>query len=496
MVKRLICLALVLLLALPLLAACGDGQFDGKDTQSSQVAETVGKAHPDNLPEGLDFGNEEMNILYSTFFGAQHPKTKDVEGDAEGDTVDSAVFARNLYVEERLNVDLVFTCSSETDHTKYAALLDTLYAGQDSTFDVIYHYGLQGVNQSVKGYFKAWNHIPNVDLEADYWFLQQMQDISLNLNTQYLLTGDLLISNYIEMQAIFFNADLLEKLFPERKKSLYQTVYDGEWTWETFFGMVEESYLDNGNTEVDAGDTFGAQHEIFRTYVYYPYGCGLRYTSRDDNGFLTLNYNTPQTGEMVEKLYEFVHATTYTMQMTKEEVTESFLTERMLFFTYQLGNGEGIKKEATFNYGVVPFPKYDSTVDYAVMIANGAGVYCLPVAISSERYEMIGSVMEALCSYNSVKVRPYFYDYILKAKQAGNPEDADMIDFMRAHIGFDPMYWIGENLGNCNMVFREVIKDNNSSNFSGHWGSKGFVYETMLQIIIGEYQKFNTPTAR
>ncbi len=485
MLKRIICLMLAIFTVALTLCAC-EKNGGGAETSAPQPQATV-KEHPDNLPADLDFQNEELNILYANFFASEDIKDMDTEGNAEGDTVDSAVFARNLYVEDRLNVDLFFTLNQETDPAKYTSTVDMLHKGQDTTFDLIYHYGVRGVSQAVRGYFIPWNNVPNVDLTADYWYLQQMQDISFNVNTQYLLTGDLMISNYTNMNAIFFNKAQWEALFPEEEKTIYQTVYDGEWTWEHYFNILNEVYRDTGDGIVNDGDFFGAQYETFRTFVYFPYGCGLRYTERDEEGFLTLNYNQPKTGEMVEKLYNFIYSEHTYLQNDVNVNIQSFLGSKLLFFTYFLGWGSTIRQEATFDYGIVPFPKLDSTVDYSVMVANGAGVYCLPVAISSERHAMIGAVMEAMCSYNSVKVRPYYYDYILKAKQAGNPEDAGMIDFMREHLGFDPMYWIGENVG-CQMAFRDVILDSQSTNFSGYWKSMGVIYETMIGVLTDEYK--------
>ena len=485
--KRILSLALALvLLAIPL-SACKNNKENPESTEAPTSENAV--TYADKLPADLNFENQEVSILYNNFYGASDIiQEKELEGNVEGDTVASSVYRRNRAVENRLGVVLVFDQSMEETPYEYSTLVEQLWFSSDTTYDLIYHRGEQAVTQSFKGYFRAWNDVPYLDLSADYWFLEQMQNISLNVNTQYLLTGDLMISNFSNMNAIFFNRDRWDTIYPTAEKSIYQMVYDGEWTWETYFQAVEDAYQDDGDGVLDEGDWFGTHYESSRTSSYYPYGCGLFYTQRDDEGFPVLNHNNSKTGEMVERLYDFVYEGTHVMEMEQKEVYESFKSGRMLFYTYFLSEGSVIKKEVTFNYGIVPFPKYDSTVDYNTSVAVGAGVYAIPVAVSEDRLGMIGATMEALCSYSSENVLPYYYDFILKANQAGNPEDSGMIDFMREHLNFDPMFWIGQSIGNCNMVFRDVIFTEKSSNFSGYWEGMEVVYDTMLGILIDNYK--------
>ena len=483
--KRIVSLTLALLLVLIPLSACT--KKDENTTESSATDNAV--TYADDLPADLNFEDQEINILYNNFYGASDViQEMELEGNVDGDTVAVSVFNRNRAVEDRLGVTLLFDQSTESDPYQYSTLVEQLWSSSDATYDVIYHRGEQAVTQSFKGYFKAWNDVSYIDLSADYWFLEQMQNISLNINTQYLLTGDLMISNFSNMNAIFFNKDRWDTIYPTAEKSIYQMVYDGEWTWETYFQVVEDAYQDDGDGELDEGDKFGTHYESARTSSYYPYGCGLFYTDRDDEGFPMLNHNNSKTGEMVEALYNFVNAGTHVMAMKQEDVLDSFKSGNMLFYTYFLSEGSVIKSSVSFNYGIVPFPKYDSSVDYNTSVAVGAGVYAIPVAVSDNRLGMIGATMEALCSYSSEKVLPYYYEYILKANQAGNPEDSGMIDFMRKNLSFDPMFWIGQSIGNCNMVFRDVIFTEKSSNFSGYWDGMETVYETMLGILINNYK--------
>ena len=490
MMKRLFCLVLALLTVLPILAACKDKQ----QTEVTTSPEETEDAYPDDLPADLKFEDQEMNILYTSFFEDTDIKTKDVEGDAEGDQVDSTVFNRNTAIEERFGLDLLFTDANEPVVDKYAALVQQLYSSNDATYDVIYHRGEQSAVHASSGYFRPWNDVPYLDLNADYWFYEQMQNVSFNVNRQYLLTGDLMISNYSNMQCIFFNKDRWDKLYPTAEKTIYEMVYDGEWTWESFFKMAADGYQDITGDGVSEDDYFGTHYESTtnRTGTYYPYTCGIRFTDRDDEGFPVLKYNTEKAGEMVERLYNFVKDGTVPMRdLAMDKAREAFLGGKMMFYTYFLSEGRAVKRDAIFNWGIVPFPKYDSTVEHFTTVGVGAGVYVIPVAVSTDRLGMIGAVMEAMCAHSSEKVVPYYYEYILKANQAGNPEDAGMIDFMSDHLTFDPMYWIGASIGGVNAAFRDLIFGDDSSNLSGYWATKGLIYEMVLEKMIEHYKKNN-----
>ncbi len=492
---KLIAALMALLTAVLPLCSCGKDPEGGEQGTTPPIA--TEKEHLDNLPSDLDFNNDILYILYADFNGDADIGFKDLEGTPEGDTVDSSVFARNLVVEERLDLDLDFTKAEQTGPQGYADLVKQLYMSEDSTYDVIYHYGQHAATQSMQGYFQAWNNVPYVDLNADYWYTAQMENLSLGLEAQYLLIGDMVISNFTNMNCVFFNKDDYLKLFPDAEKSLYQMVYDGEWTWENFFALVEDAYTDDGDGLVNATDYFGANFESkYRTGVYYPYGCGLLYTARDDDGYLKLDMNNDRTQKMVEELYKFVNSTTFTIDMeTINEAKPAFLGKRMLFWTIFLGQARDIKAQATFEWGILPFPKLDSTVEHNTSVAKGAGVYVIPRAISSDRFEIIGAAMEALCSQSAKSVLPYYYEYILKANQAGNPEDAAMIDFLRDHLWFDCLFWIGTGIGSVDVIFRDVIFASKTNNFSGYWAGRGFVYETLLGRLVDSYKAALAETA-
>ena len=99
--KRILSLFLALLTATGSLAACAATQDDPEKTDGV-TTEAVSEADTflqDNLPDDLDLGKTTVTFysLSGTRLGA---------ADLTGDPVSDAIFERNKYVEDRLNVEI------------------------------------------------------------------------------------------------------------------------------------------------------------------------------------------------------------------------------------------------------------------------------------------------------------------------------------------------------------------------------------------------------
>ena len=118
--KRKIALLLTILMLMPLAASCSESAQNGDETGSSQstpvAADNVEEAVPDvetkmkdDVPADLDFGGADVRVAHRE--GERGQKEIYVEEDT-GDALDSAIFARNMAVEERLGVKIVPTSLS------------------------------------------------------------------------------------------------------------------------------------------------------------------------------------------------------------------------------------------------------------------------------------------------------------------------------------------------------------------------------------------------
>ena len=496
--KKPVCLAFALLMLLPLLFACGKKNGEGTETTAgSGKPDESQSPYLDQLPEGLNFGGQEVSIFYAIYDGNFDCKLFELEGDAsaEGDRVSQMVFARNETVQDRLGVTLRFVQSVEGygAPTGYQRIIENnIIATQSTEYDLIYHRAANAVVHSNMGYFRNVNDLPYVDWSREYWFYNQMESVSLNSANIYIILGDLLVSNYANMTSMFFNADLFETVFPDRSADeLYNLVKDDAWTWETYFDIVAQGYVDSdGETGETLGDIYGAHYEESRTAQYYPYTSGLQFSERDDRGFPKLTFNTERTIDMVEELYGFMYENDGTTLLTYDQAEEKFLNASLIFYSYFLSRGSMISKNVDFKYGVLPYPKYDELADYASTILTGAGVYVIPYTITDEeRLNCIGATLEALCARSSQTVMPEYYESVVKIREAGTPQNREMIEIIRDHLNFDVTLWMSDSLGQVALSFRQTLIDNKSDNYAATWEKFGTAYETLLNMQITRYNE-------
>ena len=114
-------LAVLMLTSACAFTACSDPvEPDGTtaDTTSPVNTETDNPAAdrlntPDNLPDGLDFGDATLVLLTRT--GDDDTKREFIAEKEDADVVSSAVFERNSLVEDRLNIKISETLAEFTE---------------------------------------------------------------------------------------------------------------------------------------------------------------------------------------------------------------------------------------------------------------------------------------------------------------------------------------------------------------------------------------------
>lgn len=497
--KKILTLFLLLAVLIPLTAGCKKEESSGKNEQttnnSNVNSDSTGIARedtPDGLPSDLDFGGADINIFYGSFDATFSNKLYELEGSMSGDDISAAVYERNESVAKRLNVNFSFYETKNVETTKaYRTEIENAINAGSNEYDIFYHRGATSLIQVNQGLFKNLDEFRYLDLEREWWFYDQMREISLNANKNYVLLGDLLLSNYSNMTAIFFNKSLYDEIYRGQGESLYDVVKNNEWTWDKYYKIVEDAYSDeDGNGFKNIGDHFGAIYETDsnRTGTYYPYTSGLTFSSRDDNGFPVLQINNERTISLIESMYKFIYENSGTIEMTMSDAQSNFINGKILFHAYFLTHGKTIQQNVTFEYGVLPFPKYDENVDYTTALLSGAGVYVMPVNLPEGKIDAVGAALEALCAENYRKVSLKYYDTILKTKQIGSDEDREMIDFIRNHLKFDLTFWVGGSIGNVTNIFKEIVIVKQSKDFSSYWRQNGSMYENALVDLIDSFK--------
>ena len=105
-----------------------------------------------------------------------------------------------------------------------------------------------------------------------------------------------------------------------------------------------------------------------------------------------------------------------------------FLYGRALFLVTQIGVLKDMR-DAQFELGVVPMPKYDENQkDYRSLIFQGANAVAIPV--TNPDADRTGLVLEHLCARSSGTVRDVYLNQTLDFKYIQDQEGQEMMDII------------------------------------------------------------------
>ena len=94
------------------------------------------------------------------------------------------------------------------------------------------------------------NELEDIDFNQFYWNTEIIEELSLN-DRKYVVVGDICFS---VLHMIYANKDLMETA---NLKMPYDTVRNGEWTFDTFYSMTRNLYQDDGDGIKNNTDIFG-----------------------------------------------------------------------------------------------------------------------------------------------------------------------------------------------------------------------------------------------
>ena len=206
--------AALLLASVSASIGCG-GEAAGTDTTAAGVSGDGTTAPAELAPDEinrenavlglpkLDFGETEINILYP----GENVYAQDIVAEQTGEVVDEAVFARNIAIEELLNVKLnPITVTTSTNDTS-THLATTVLAGEDA-YDLCSVHQAYTVKYVSEGYFQNFADDPYIDWEKPWWNTEYMEEMVVGDDRIYFLIGDISLMCMKSLACIYYNKDM------------------------------------------------------------------------------------------------------------------------------------------------------------------------------------------------------------------------------------------------------------------------------------------------
>lgn len=429
--------ALLSCLTLAGLISCGGDTADPSSVTENAATEAVTEAETepldslsarklvsDDVPE-LDFGGKDFRIFY------QKRYTTDAiapDGKESGDVLNDAVFRRNQTVEERFNVKIVGIEGEEDAMVK--TLMNAVAAGEDA-YEIFMGHSMYSGKAALAGYFYNWYDIPHIRFDKP-WFPQVAMD-ALNINERmYMTVSDMCLSFASNAYCIYFNKQLLADY---DITGVYDMVRDGTWTLDTLAQLSADLYRDiNGDGQKNLGDQFGFGGPMSNHTSTWMFACDVPTVEFGDDGTVTSVFASERAATLIEKLrdlYKINEGSLYAADKNvgEAEIKQAFMDGNVGFITQVLLMSESTFRDVEFDYGIVPYPKFDEAQEGYYTIPGGS-VSCLASPVTAADTELVGAVTAALSRESWVSVIPDYYDIVLKVKGARDEASIEMLDLV------------------------------------------------------------------
>lgn len=451
---RSVACVLLAALAIGTFASCADSTGGTGNTPS--VSETTPESEKqwlDNLPEGVNLEGREIRLI-----------TNDQESfesvEEAIDVVDTAVYNRNIKIEERLNYKLspVFN----TNWGEAATLLRNSVAASSDDYDLYGGYSYWSIALATDGYMRNLAPMEYLDFDQPYWGRKFIDAMSYR-NYIYWATGDIVLNYTDGIYATFVNHDRFKTHFPS--DDLYQIVLDGKWTLEKLTEYVKMSYNDiNGDGKVDAEDFLGFVYSLEDPIDGMAMAAGVKFTEFDADGVpylvITSSSGLDRATRFTELLTNLCQAQG-SFQATSDDCKTLFMTFANLHAMFAIGRVKhaiNYLRDMQEDFALIPAPKLDeSQPTYLTTLHDGTTILGIPKTVTDDVADDVCMVMEALAAESYRNLTPIYLDVALKNKYTRDEKSAEMIDLIRQNIVSD--FGFQYTATGFNNFFRQRTKD-------------------------------------
>lgn len=496
--KKITALLLAALLLVSAVACAEQSTGSQETTAAGTSGETEAATEPDPL-DGLNYANADFRILTSTNDpGGVGNSNYLIEGPAEetGDVVDDSAYARNLTVEEKLGVKLVFT-EVDLGYNDVANYINKLIATAEDAYEVIIEDLFPCAGLVLQGAFCDVLKGEYFDFTQNYWSYDCMMDLTIGYDSAYLMVGDFFIDTLRGSHALFFNKDLMTELGMDSSE-LYGTVLDGGWTLDELNTYISNSYADlNGDGNKNVGDRFGfVAMQIWGPSIPFVISGDPGFIERDENGIPSITVNNDRSVVLLDKLIEVFHGDSSLAMVGSSDLGDDaeniFRAGYSLFLGYQrLGSLEKFR-DMDNDISLVPYPKLDENQKaYITSMHDTTEVGMIP--ITSAFTDMTSAVVEALCRETNKTVLPAYYETALKVKYTRDDEASQMIDIVHDNVGnaFALAYDASLNNILVKNTFYYGGLEKGTNNFASAYAKYEKSAQTALDKLIDNYNANN-----
>ncbi len=490
MKKLLICL-LALLMLVPLLVACENGEEESSDTGSKVAIDAV-------VTPVKDMGGREFTVLCHDF-GAGSQSILGYTGEImyneeKPGTVDDAKKQVIDYIEETYNCTVEGTLVDGTTKN-LVEIVKNQVNSSTKEYDVVFDSLGRIASLAIENYLEDLTTVSTLDLSAAWWDQNAVRDLSI-ADKVYFTCGDINTYDDQGTWCVLFNKNLKKTLGID--DDFYGTAREGKWTWDVFKEIIlREGITANisGDNALDEKDRWAFGTETYNIYVQLV-GAGQKIAKKDENTdlpYLVPTVEPELTYTILSDLVDFyndadhvlvANNTYYSQKFAnsncwEETVHKAFVEGRELFYMCGLINVASFRQMED-EFGILPIPKYYDTQDRYYHTVSKDNCSMMAVPVGNDNVEDLGLVLSAIAEQSKRLVTPAYYDVQLKYRDAKDDESGEMLDLIFASRTFD----LGAAYNWGGIISQYMILDTNvASRFESALTSSQTALDQMIEDL-------------
>lgn len=427
-------LALIMLVSTVACAESADKPEDAGDQSdaSETVAETAEltdaekrKLISDDLPEE-DYEGYHFVILardrgdFVADIGAGLAET--------GDIVDDAIYKRNFNVENRFNIVL------DANHVgdPISELRKTV-SSQDDAYQMMLGQAIEIGSAALEGNYLDWyEDLPYVNLEKPWYIGNAVDALSIE-NHAFIMAGEFDLSILRFTYCMFFNKKIAEDYNIE---NLYGLVNDGAWTLDKLDQVVAGVHEDlDGDGKITDQDLIGFTTDFYSAAITYQYAFNNPVMTKTEQGIPEVTFLNGKMDDIVDKLIDFFYNNEGSLPGGWGFSGPIWNAGHSLFLN-GLFQGCISYRDLEFDFGIIPYPKWDEKQDTYYTMSDGAhDLQSVPVTVAN--LDRASCIVEALNAESYKEVIPVYYDIALKVKYSRDEESVQVLDQLLSARTFD-----------------------------------------------------------
>ena len=429
--SRLIAALLIAAVTCQFAVSCADKSSAGTTSDTTAQSTNEGSSETERLYPDVpvvDYDDYIFRALYWMVPGWDWRKSKDIVAEeGSGDTIEDAVYRRNLTISEIYNVKF------ELDEVDAGALNNKLrqniMAGDD-VYTIVCQKQTDVADLITHGDLLNFFSIPYIDLEKPWWDENSINDYSI-AGRLYLIASDITINDKDGTAAMAFAK---QAAVDHNLPNLYDMVREGTWTVENFYNTYKDVARDlNGDGKMDEADYWGVLggRDVLTTFFS---GAGSRIVSKDENDIPYISVMSDRNAAILERLYNlttesevFYHH--HIAGTDDAQFQDLFENGHGLYHWIRFDSISDMRASET-DFGVLPIPKWEESQSryYSVVSIYTSSLMSVPIV--TQDLERTGILLEALAAESKYTLMPAYYEVALKTKYARDDESAEMLDII------------------------------------------------------------------